>query len=1078
MLGLRPDGNMAPFPDLPSEDVLEQEVSQEWEKTDLPTRHLSHREGAEPFVFYEGPPTANGRPALHHVFSRTLKDTVCRHRVMKGQFVPRRAGWDTQGLPVEIEVQKELGISTREEIEEIGIEVFNEKCRASVFTYVEEWERLSRRMAYWLDYEKPYVTLEASYIESCWAILQRFHQAGLLEQDFKVLPYCPRCATGLSNHEVAQGYEEIQDPSVWVRFAVDEVSWRDKAPFGEVDVAPSAVSLLAWTTTPWTLFSNVAIAAHRDLTYVLVRVGEELLVIAQDRLEVLGEEVDVVAQCEGQALEGLAYVRPLTEVAAEDTGDTAFTVRLADYVSAEEGTGLVHTAPAFGIDDFSLRAKEGLPLLCPVDDQGCFTEAVEGFAGRFVKEADRDIIRLLKERGSLFRQETVDHSYPHCWRCTSPLIYMARPSWYLRTTTFAEAMLKQNDAIRWVPDEIGKGRFGEWLSHNVDWAISRERYWGTPLNLWICGECESQFAPASFSELFEKAGQPCPDDFDPHRPGVDDITVPCSSCEGTMVRTPEVVDCWFDSGAMPFAQAGWPESSGGELPSLFPADFICEGLDQTRGWFYTLHAIATFLTGEVSGEEKRQSAYRACLVHNLLLDQDGKKMSKSRGNVLDPWALFDQAGVDALRWFFLNSGQVWLPKRFDESAVSDGARRTFGTLRNCYAFLALYANLDGWEVGDEAPPKEDRPSIDRWLLSRIQTVAQGVDDALEALQLTEASRVLENFIDRELSNWYVRRNRARFWKSGDDSDKRAAFATLTESLEIVSRLLAPMAPFLSDCLWRSVTGAEEGESVHLSDWPIADPAGRDEELEEDMAVVLAAVELGRTVRSTHALKTRQPLSTCLIRASLEADAERLRRPDLARLVCEELNVRKLEVVDRADFRELSAKPDFKVLGPRFGSKMKALSFAVGALDEQRLEEIRETETFTLDVEGETVELSSNDLVFQDKGREGYAVASDGRLVLALDTQLDEGLIQEGHAREIVNRVQNTRKRAGLDVADRVVVHMGGAPALIAAARQHEDLILGEVLGVRLEYMDEGGQGAESFDIDGAALQVSVERTED
>jgi len=1132
------------LPPLPPDDELERTVARAWEAHRVRQRALDHRgpgsarPAARSFVFYEGPPTANGRPAIHHVFSRTLKDVVCRHRLMAGFRVPRKAGWDTQGLPVEIEVQKALGITTRDEIEALikrpdgspdvraSIAEFNRLCRASVFTYKQDWEALSLRMAYWLDYEHPYVTCETAYIESAWSLLARFHREGLLKKDFKILPYCPNCQTGLSNHEVAQGYEDVQDPSVYVRFRIGGDAWWSSLKARGLDAAAHAghvaegVSLLVWTTTPWTLFSNVAVAASPKLEYALVRHGGELLVLASNRIAaVLGDGAELLATLTGADLERMAYQRPLPQLALTDEENgllvkNAGLVHTAGFVSADDGSGFVHIAPAFGADDFDLRRTNRLPIPKPVDDGGRFTAEIatddfgRSLVGHFVKECDKDIIRELKRTGLLFRQVTIDHAYPHCWRCRSPLLYMARPSWYLLTTKLRERMVALNARIDWHPPEIGAGRFGEWLAGNIDWAISRERYWGTPLNLWICDACGHEAAPESLDEIGRLAGRPLPADFDPHRPHIDDLTFACTRasagaatsartatgaardampCAGTMRRTPEVIDCWFDSGAMPFAQAGWPRATGGALPADFPADYISEGLDQTRGWFYTLHAIGTLVTGlpehaaEVAargGDALGLPAYRSVLVNNLLLDGQGKKMSKSRGNVVEPGRLFDAVGVDAVRWFFLASGQVWTPKRFDEKALTESARRVFGTLKNCYAFLALYANLDGWSPGDAAPPLTQRPSIDRWLVSRLQTLTASVGAAYDALDLTAVTALLDAFIDAELSNWYVRRNRARFWKGGDDADKRAAYATLASALERVALLLAPVAPYVADWLWAATDGAGPGASVHLADWPVADGALVDGELERQMAVVLDAVELGRSVRAAHDLRVRQPLAQVRIKAADAGDAARLRRPDLARLVCEELNVRSLEVVERADFRVLTAKPDWKRLGPRLGPKLKAAGAAVAALDEAALESFAASGTLTLELDGQRVELDRQDVVLVEKGRPGYAVAGDGRLVLALDTRLDDDLIGEGRAREIVSRVQSTRKTSGLEVADRVVVRLAGHADLLAAARRHEALILAEVLGTRLELLaDAAGlpAGAQAFDIDGSSLSVAVEK---
>lgn len=1071
------------FPTLPPAERLEDEILERWKTHDVAARSLRRNEGGQRFVFFEGPPTANGRPAIHHVFARTLKDTICRQRQMAGYHVPRKAGWDTQGLPVEIEVQKAQGIDNREQIEALGIAEFNRLCKESVFTYKSEWEDLSRRMGYWLDYENPYVTYETGYIESCWALLARFHEAGLLTKDFKILPYCPRCSTGLSNHEVAQGYEMVQDHSVTVRFSLSDAAlqslWSRLSDSGaasdSLSADPGPASLLIWTTTPWTLFSNVAAAVHAELTYVLVRVGAhddvaeggsdrgELLIVAAGRsADVLGQDAVVLARFPGAMLEGLAYQRPLAQVAIDEPTPATHTVRLAEFVSADDGTGIVHMAPAFGADDFSIRQRDGLPLVMPVDDQGCFTEAVPGFVGRFVKEADKDIIKLLKETGKLWSRATVDHSYPHCWRCHSPLLYMARPSWYLLTTKLRDQLVECNREIDWHPPEIGSGRFGEWLSNNVDWALSRERFWGTPLNVWICDGCGAEKAPASLAELG------LDDDFDPHRPFIDEVTLPCPECSGTMRRTPEVIDCWFDSGAMPFAQAGWPQETGGELPENFPADYICEGIDQTRGWFYTMHVISVFLTG--------RPAMKRVLVNNMLLDGQGKKMSKHKGNVVDPWEAFEASGADAARWAFMSQGQVWLPKRFDQRVVEDVRRRVFGTLQNCYAFLALYADLDGWAPGDDAPAPAARPSIDRWLLSRLQTLTRSVSAAYEALDLNELTAQLEAFIADELSNWYVRRNRARFWKSGDSDDKRGAFATLAEALERLSLLLAPAVPFLSEWLWSAVTAAAPEASVHLSSWPCVDEALIDVELEREMAAVLAAAGLGRSVRAAHDLKLRQPLRRVLIKAADAADGERLRRPELARLVAEELNVKVVEVVEQADFRELSARANFKVLGPRLGPKMKAVGAAVRALDEAALELFAQQGSLTLDIDGEDLQLTDDEIELIETGRSGYAVAGDGRLVLALDTELDEALLSEGRAREIINRIQGRRKAAGLDVADRVVVRLATNDTLAQAAATHEGLILGEVLGTRLELVDEQDGDGERYEIDGVELWVDVQRS--
>jgi isoleucyl-tRNA synthetase len=1072
---------MPQFPELLRDDQLEPEVLRRWSEHGIPGRCLTHNAGGKPFVFFEGPPTANGRPGLHHVFSRTIKDTVCRYRLMKGYHVPRRAGWDTQGLPVEIEVQKQLAISTRTELLKLGIEKFNQLCRASVFKYVGEWEAMSRRMGNWLDYEHPYVTMDPAYIESLWALLSNFHGRGLLQKDYKILPYCPRCSTGLSNHEVAQGYAMVQDPSVYVRFVLDPDSRERLLTAAGVTPGDERVSLLVWTTTPWTLFSNVAVAAHPDLAYALVRREGEILVMAAARVKpVLGEGADVLGEVRGSALVGLGYERPLTEMPLPE-GARGASVSGAEFVASDDGTGLVHIAPAYGADDFQLRKREGLPLVHAVDDEGRFFASIgPRFAGRWVKEADPDIMKYLKDKGLLFRHETIDHSYPHCWRCDSPLLYMARPSWYLSTTKYKDRMVALNATIDWHPPELGSGRFGAWLANNVDWAISRERYWGTPLNIWVCDTCKTEVSPASFEALAALAPAVDPATLDPHRPMIDEVTFRCAKegCSGTLRRTPEVIDCWFDSGAMPFAQAGWPKKTGGALPAYFPADFISEGVDQTRGWFYTLHAISTLLTAGDPATPGGSAAFKTCVVNDLLLDAKGKKMSKSRGNAVDPMEVFATAGADAARWYFLSSGHVWLPKNFDFEALKDAAYRTFGTLKHCYAFLALYANLDGFQPG-VGVPAADRPAIDRWLLSRLQSVTGAVDRAYERYDLNEVTRVLASFIDEELSNWYVRRNRSRFWKSGDDLDKRAAFATLHAALERMTLLLAPMVPFVSDWLWLALTGKGPGDSVHLAPFPQVDPSLIDADLEADMDVVLDAVKLGRTVRALHSPKVRQPLSKCLIKPVRPADAERLRRPELSQLVASELNVRKVEVVDRTEFRSLSAKPNFKRLGKRLGGLVKKVAGALAALPPETLEKIEAGEAVTLTIDGTEVRLERDDIEIQVRGRDEYAVASDGRLVLALDTTLDPDLLREGIAREVIHRVQNARKTAGLEIQNRIHLHLAGAPDALEAVKYHREMVLNEVLGVGLDLHKAADDGLEwqSADMNGQAFSIAVVKAE-
>jgi isoleucyl-tRNA synthetase len=1024
------DSFMKTFPDLPaSVTELEEEILARWEAENTFRLSLEQTEGGEPFVFYEGPPTANGRPGIHHIFSRAIKDAVARFRTMQGRYVPRMAGWDTHGLPVEIEAEKVLGISGKPEIEAVGIARFNEVCRESVLRYTAEWERFSGRIGYWLDYSDPYVTFHSAYIESVWWSLRQIADRELIYRGHKILPYCPRCGTGLSSHEVAQGYREVKDPSLYLTMPVLE------------DRGGSERRFLVWTTTPWTLVSNVALAVDPELIYAEVRHAAVPVIVARERVKALfGEAAEVLREFPGRELVGLRYQRPFDWLEARDepagARERAWRVVPAEFVSAEEGTGIVHMSPAFGADDYAVAQREGLPILQPLDDRGEFTPDVPLVGGKFVKDADDDLIADLKARGLLFRASRELHSYPHCWRCRSPLLYMARDSWFIRTTALREQLLKNNARIRWYPPEMGTGRFGEWLENNVDWALSRNRFWGTPLPIWVCEHEPSHVEViGSFAELRERLGE-LPDDFDPHRPFIDELTWQCTrpGCGGTSRRTPEVIDVWYDSGAMPFAQFHYPFAGKETFARFFPADFICEGVDQTRGWFYSLLAISTLLGLGPS--------YRNVIVNDLILDAEAQKMSKSRGNVVDPGEAIDEFGADAIRWYLLAASHPWLPKRFDPDAVREVQRKVFDTLRNTYRFFALYANLEDWSPGASAIEVAERPVIDRWLVSRMHAVAAAVGGSFEAYDLTPAVRRLGEFVVDDLSNWYVRRSRDRFWGSADDRGTLAAFSTLHEALVAAARLAAPAIPFLADWLHRALRG---GESVHLAPFPSA-TGERDIPLERGMEAVRWLATLGRAAREEVRIKVRQPLGVLYAVVPEEIELG----PELLSVLRDELNVQRVEFMDRAeDLVTFSARPNFRNLGVRFGKRTPLVAEAIRRLDSGALSAFRAGQPLSVQIEGEAAELDADDLEVTQQARGDLAIASEGPYTVALDPTITPALRAEGLARELVNRVQRLRKETGLEVADRIWLGVAGNGEIRGAVEAHRDFIAAETLTVEL-----------------------------
>ena len=1056
-------GTAAPslYPEYPADPVtLEEEVLARWREEDLFHRTLERTADSPEFVFYEGPPTANGRPGIHHVISRSIKDLVCRHRTMRGHHITRIAGWDTHGLPVEIEAEKKLGISGKRQIEALGVARFNEVCRESVFTYKEDWERLSERIGYWLDYSRPYVTFTTPYIESVWSILKRIYERDLLYRGYKSVPYCPRCGTALSSHEVAQGYEEVTDPSLYFL-----------APVVDADGEEDGRAFVVWTTTPWTLPSNVGLALHPELTYVEVEHHGRRLILAEPRVEaVFGEGATVVGKHRASELKGIRYRRPFDLVTVPtESAERAWRTVLEDFVTAEDGTGIVHLAPAFGADDYASGQRHGLPMLRPVDDAGRFDEALPLVGGQFVKDADAVLVEDLEKRGLLFRHSLESHTYPHCWRCGSPLLYMARDSWFLRTTAVKDEMVALNRGIDWHPPETGSNRFGEWLEGNIDWAISRERYWGTPLPVWVCDADEAHLdVIGSMQELADRAGTLSPD-FDPHKPYIDEPAWPCSRCDGTMRRTPEVIDVWFDSGSMPYAQWHYPFENEELFRRHFPADFICEAIDQTRGWFYSLLAISTMLGDGAS--------YRAVLVNDLILDAEGLKMSKSRGNIVDPWTAIERFGADAIRWYFLTVSQPWVPKRFDPEALSESAHRTFDTLANTYAFFRLYANLEGWTASDADPPPSERGVMDRWILSRMASVAQRVDADLEAYELTRAIRSIGEFIIDDLSNWYVRRSRERFYGSGDDTDTRAAFRTLRDVLVTLARLLAPATPFTADWLHRALMA---GESAHLAPFPRGrgdDDAMEDPRLDRGMEAVRTLARLGRAARDSIKIRVRQPLRVLDAVVPSGADLS----DALLEVLRAELNVKRVRFLQRAEeLVTLRAQPNFRVLGKRFGADTQAAAAAIRALASERLEAFRSGDELSIEVEGERFAVSADEIEIREEPRGDRIVESDGGFTVALDPTIDEDLRLEGLARELVNRIQRLRRDAGFAVSDRIRIGIFADGPPRAAAERHGEFVASETLAIDLRV----GSAAESapykagiheVDLDGEPARIGLER---
>lgn len=1014
----------------------EEEVLDFWKKQDIYKKQVkqSQTEGGKFYTVYDGPPTANGKPHIGHILTRAIKDVYPRYHVMKGDNVVFKAGWDTHGLPVELEVEKSLGINGKSEIEDYGIEPFIRKCKESVWTYKDEWEQMSDRVAYWADMEDPYVTYENNYIESEWWALKRFWDQGLLYKGYKVVPYCPRCGTSLSSHEVAQGYKDVTDTSIFVRF--------------KVKASPDTY-LAAWTTTPWTLPSNVALCVNPEEEYVLIEVEEEHKTVRYYMAGVLvpglfGENYKIIERFKGVNLEGLEYepLLPFANEIVEQSKKKAFFVTSDDYVTMSDGTGIVHIAPAFGEDDARIGRREDLPLVQLVKEDGTLPEEAEDLAGLFVKDADPLIIKRLAEEGLLLQTQKYEHNYPFCWRCDTPLIYYARHSWFIEMTKVRDQLVANNKTVNWIPENIGSGRFGNFLENVVDWGLSRERYWGTPLPVWICGDCGKRHLVGSIAELKEMSPN-CPDEIELHRPYIDAVHLTCPDCGSLMERVPEVIDCWFDSGAMPFAQWHYPFENKELFETRFPADFISEALDQTRGWFYSLMAIGTGIFD--------QSPYKNCEVMGLVQDKTGQKMSKHKGNVVDPWEVLNSKGADAIRWYFYTNSNPWLPSRYSDDAVAEGQRKFMGTLWNTYAFYIMYAEIDSFNPLEHQLDEASLTVMDRWILSRLQSLILKVDKSLATYDVTSGGRALSEFCD-ELSNWYVRRNRERYWAGEMKQDKVNAYLTLYTVLETVIRLAAPFVPFVTESIYQNLVRSVNPlakESIHLCSFPEANEERIDKELESNMDDLLQVVVLGRAARNTSAVKNRQPLSEIYV-SGLKMNEE------FTALALDELNVKACSFIkDASELEDYGFKPQLKTLGRRFGKDLPQLGELLKSLDgRSAMKELKETGQLMVEVNGAMHALAEEDLLIERRQAEGLASASDYGVTVALNLKMTDALIEEGLMRELVSKIQTMRKDTDFNVVDRIIVGYKAGQELQHVLATQAETIKAEVLAEELLQLDE------------------------
>lgn len=1032
--------------DKPVAQVQNEQV-EKWKKEDLLHKCVSAREDGEKFVFFEGPPTANGKPGIHHVMARTLKDSICRYKTMQGYQVNRKAGWDTHGLPVEIEVEKQLGMSGKQDIEKYGIKEFNQKCKESVFTYTDMWREMTERMGYLVDLDNPYITLDNNYIESGWWILKEFFKAGLIYEGHKILPYCPRCGTGLASHEVAQGYKEVKVNTLVCKF---------KRKDAENEY------FLAWTTTPWTLASNTVLTVGPDIDYIKAKMTEgdeegNIFYVAKALAnKVLGEgKYEILEEMKGADLEYIEYEQLMPFVKPEG-GKKAFFLTCMDYVSVEDGTGIVHTAPAFGEDDYQCGRKYNLPMLQPVDERGCYTETP--WAGRFVMEEglDVDIIKYLAGENKIFSKEKLAHNYPHCWRCGTPLVYYAKPSWYIEMSKLKDQLVANNNTVNWFPEFVGEKRFGNWLADVKDWAISRSRYWGTPIPIWRC-ECGHLECIGSREELVEKAIEDIDTSIELHRPYVDDVHITCPHCGKPMSRVPEVMDCWFDSGAMPFAQWHYPfENKEIFEEKLFPADFICEGIDQTRGWFYSLMAISTFIMGK--------APYRNVLVNDLILDKEGKKMSKSRGNTVSPFELFDKYGADATRWYLLSVSPAWTPTKFDEDGLIDVVSKFFGTLKNVYNFFVLYSNQDDVDAAALTVDYDKRPELDRWILSKYNQLVKDVTEYMDSYDHMKTVRAITDFVAEDLSNWYIRRARRRFYAEKMTEDKKSVYATTYEVLVGTAKLIAPVAPFLSDEIYTNLTGEE---TVHVAYFPKADESLIDKKVEERMDLVRTLVTLGRGTREKERIKVRQPLSEILVDGKYQAVIE-----DLTPLIMEELNVKEVVFAEELDqYMNFSLKPNFKVAGPVLGKNIKAFGAALAKENAADVVARLEAGAMTLNLDGEEVEIKKDFVDVRINAKEGFAVAMENNVFTILDTTVTPELAAEGLARELVSKVQQMRKANDYEMMDNIKIFVEADADVKAAVDTFGDYIKKETLATSIEE----ASGLETYDLNGHKTGIGVER---
>jgi len=1033
----------------------EQEVLQYWKDHRIFRKSMENRADGPEFTFYDGPPTANGKPHIGHILTRVIKDIVPRYKTMKGYHVLRKAGWDTHGLPVELEVEKLLGINGKPQIEAYGVEPFIAKCKESVWKYKGEWEQMSDRVGFWADMDDPYITYDNNYIESEWWALRTIWDKGLLYKGHKIVPYCPRCGTALSSHEVAQGYQDVKETSVFVRFAVND----------EPDTY-----LAAWTTTPWTLPSNVALCVNPDEEYVLAEVAKDI-----DGTEkpvryylagvlapgLLGEDLKILARMTGSELVGKSYqpLFPYADATVKKSGKRAFIVTADDYVTLSDGTGIVHIAPAFGEDDARVGRLYDLPFVQLVREDGTLPDDVTDFAGVFCKDADPGLIKKLAQEGKLLKKMPYEHSYPFCWRCDTPLIYYARNSWFVKMTAVRDNLLKNNQTVNWIPETIRDGRFGNFLENVIDWGISRERYWGTPLPIWEC-ECGHRHLVGSIAEL-KSMSDDCPEAIELHKPMIDQVHIRCDKCGGRMTRVSEVIDCWFDSGSMPFAQWHYPFENREQFEKNYPADFISEALDQTRGWFYTLMAIGTLLFDE--------SPYKNVIVLGLVQDKNGQKMSKHKGNVVDPWQVLNKQGADAVRWYFYSGSAPWLPSRFSDEAVSEHQRKFMGTLWNTYAFYIMYARIDNFDPANYTLDRASLSALDRWILSRLNTLVAQVDEQLGRYDITGSARAIQAFTD-ELSNWYVRRSRERFWQPDMNQDKINAYMTLYTVLEALTRLSAPHTPFMAEAIYRNlVLGSNPAalESVHLCDFPVADMSMIDSRLEKIMDDVLHIVTMGRAARNTAAIKNRQPLARLLVVAPEQLPE------DYNALIADELNVKQLEYLkDGAELLDYRFKPQLRTLGRRFGKNIGLVGSLLAGLDGRKaMAELKSAGSLTILVDGQPEQLAEDDLLIESVQPEGLATEADRDFTVALDTRLNDELIEEGFVREIVSKVQTMRKESGFDVLDRITLFHSGNERIAGIIARNAAFIAEEVLAE--EIIEGVGPNARDWDLNGEKTTIAV-----